>query len=71
MRKNTVEQGRAEMTIWPVRFACSVSEVTQTHTHSEYVIPIAFPLQPWLQENASMLCFLSIVCLVIFGTDKK
>ena len=26
-----------------------------TDTHSEYVIFIAFPLQKWLQEGASML----------------
>jgi len=33
-------------------------------THSEYVILIAFPLQQWLQERASMLHCTFIACLV-------
>jgi len=28
---------------------------THTHTHTEYVMRIAFPLQQWLHERASML----------------
>jgi hypothetical protein len=36
-----------------------------TNTHSQYVILIAFPLQQWLHENASMLCYTYIACLVL------
>ena len=37
-----------------------------TDTHSEYVILIAFPLQQWLQERASMLRYstLPVLCCV-------
>ena len=36
-----------------------------TNTHSEYVILIAFPLQQWLHERASMLRYTCIACLVL------
>ena len=36
-----------------MRFACGIIEAT--NTHSEYVILIAFALQQWLQEGASVL----------------
>jgi len=32
--------------------------------HLEYVIIIALPMQQWLQENASMLRYTCIACLV-------
>jgi len=35
-----------------------------TNTLSEYVIFIAFPLQQWLEENASKLRYTHIACLV-------
>jgi hypothetical protein len=38
-----------------------------TNTHSEYVVLIPFPLQQWLQELASMLCYTYIACLVVCG----
>jgi len=41
------------MTIWRMRIACWLPKAT--NTHSEYVILIAFPLQQWLQERASIL----------------
>ena len=34
------------------------------HTHTEYVILIAFLLQQWLPERASMLCYTYIACIV-------
>ena len=40
--KNTVEPERPQMTTWHMRFACWLTEAT--NTHSEYVILIAFPL---------------------------
>jgi hypothetical protein len=36
-----------------MRFACWI--IRATNTHSEYVILIAFPLQQWFRELASML----------------
>ena len=41
------------MTIWSMRIACWIPKAT--NTLSEYVIPIAFPLQQWLHERASVL----------------
>ena len=38
---------------------------THTHTHTEYVILIVFPLQQWLRENASLLRYTYIVCLIL------
>jgi hypothetical protein len=43
MSKNIVQPGRAPMTIQLMCIACWIP--TATNTHSEYVIPIAFPLQ--------------------------
>jgi hypothetical protein len=34
------------------------------NTHSEYVIPIAFPLQQWLPEYASSFYYTYVACLV-------
>jgi len=41
--KNIVERGRPQKTIWRMRIACWVSQVTIAH--SEYVLLIAFPTQ--------------------------
>ena len=49
------------MTIWRMRIACWIAKAT--HTHSQYLIRIAFPLQQWLQERASIL-HLYVHCLV-------
>jgi hypothetical protein len=45
-----------------MRFACWITKATDTH--SEYVILIAFSLQQWLRERASMLRYTYIACLV-------
>jgi hypothetical protein len=34
-----------------------IPKPTHTHTHSEHVILIAFPLQQWLHERTSLLCY--------------
>jgi len=39
--------------------------VLDTNTHSEYIIVIAFPLQQWLHERASILRYTYIACLVL------
>jgi hypothetical protein len=51
------------MTIWRMRIACWLTKAT--NTHSERVIIIAFPMQQWLHERASLLRYTFIVCLVI------
>ena len=33
MWENTVDRGRPQMTIWPMRFACWIPKATNTHTH--------------------------------------
>jgi len=43
MRKNIVDPGRSQVTIWRRRIASCVPKARDTH--SEYVILIAFPLQ--------------------------
>ena len=58
-----VEKTRPQMTIWCMHFACWVTKAIDAH--SEYVILIAFPLQPWLHECASVFCYMYIVCLVL------
>jgi hypothetical protein len=46
-----------------MRIACGIPKATNTHW--EYVILIAFPVQQWLQEPASVLRYThKIVCLV-------
>ena len=52
------------MAIWRMRIACWIPKATQTHTHSEYVILIAFPLQLRLCECDLILRYTYIDCLV-------
>jgi hypothetical protein len=46
-----------------MRDACWITKATETRP--EYVILIAFPLQQWLRERASILRFAYIVCIVL------
>jgi hypothetical protein len=57
-----VERGRPQMSIWRMRIACWIPKATDTV--SDYVLRIAFPLQEWLYESASMLRDTYIACLV-------
>jgi len=45
-RKNIVEPGRPQITIWRMRVVRCIPKAT--NTHSQYVILFAFPLQRWL-----------------------
>ena len=71
MWKSTVEWGRLQMTIRRMLIACWIP--IATNTHSEYVIPIAFPLQQWLHGRDSVLhlyshclsCYLIIMFFLI------
>ena len=56
------------MTKWRISIACWITKATETH--SEYVIFIAFPLQLWLHEHASMLHFTQIVSHVLSNQRK-
>jgi hypothetical protein len=53
MWKNAVELGRPQIKIWRTRVALSIPKTTNTHSY--YVMCIAFPLQQWLHQRASML----------------
>jgi len=65
--KNIEEPDRRQMTVWRMRIACWITKAT--NTHSEYVILIAFPLQQWLHERASMLRYTYIACPVTTAID--
>ena len=62
MWENNGEADRAQMTVWRMRTACYITKAT--NTHAVHVILIAFPLQQWLHERASMLLYTHTVCLV-------
>jgi len=67
MWKHIVERGRPQMTIWRMRIACWITRVT--NTHSQYVTLIAFPLQNWLHERASMLRY-TVHCLSRYSVAR-
>jgi hypothetical protein len=58
--------GQATVTIRRKRNACWIAKTKHTHTHSEYVIFIAFPLQQWSRKIASKLRYraLPVLCRV-------
>jgi hypothetical protein len=60
-----VQPVRPQMTIWRMPIACWITKTTDTR--SEYVTIIAFPLQQWLHEHASMLRYTYVTCLVILA----
>ena len=59
MRNAAVEPGRPQIKIWRIRISCWIPKAT--NTHSQYIILIAFPLQQWLQELASILRYTDIL----------
>jgi len=61
--ENVVQYGGPQMTVWRMRITCWILKAT--NTNSEYIIFIAFPLQQWLQERASVLRHSSIARLVL------
>jgi hypothetical protein len=68
MWKNIAERGRPQMTIRRTHVACWITK--NTDTHLEYVIFIAFPLQKWSHERASILRYAYIDCIVISNALK-
>jgi hypothetical protein len=63
MWKNIVHPGRPQLTIWHMCIACCATKATDTQP--ECVVLIAFPLQQWLHEPASVLYFTYIACLLL------
>ena len=57
-----VEPGRPQMTLWRMRIACSIPKATITY--SDYVILAAFPLQQWLDERTTLLCYNTLLVLL-------
>jgi hypothetical protein len=62
---STTTQATDANIIRRMRFACWITKVTDTH--GEYFINIAFPLQQWLLERASVLPYTYIACHVILS----
>jgi len=62
MWKNIVQPRSPQTTTWRMRIACWIPKAT--NTHSEYVIPIALPLQQRSHERASMLRYTYTACLL-------
>jgi hypothetical protein len=60
--KNILEPGRLQTTVWNMRIACWIPKATKAL--SGYVTLIAFPLQQWLHECASMLRYTYLAYLV-------
>jgi hypothetical protein len=52
MLKNIVERGRPQITTWYMHIASWIPEAT--NTRARCVIIIAFPLQQWLHEHATL-----------------
>ena len=65
MWKNLVQPDRPKKKIGHMRIAFRIPRAT--NTHSEYVILIAFPLQQWLHESASVLCHTYIASPVLYS----
>ena len=61
-RKNIVEPDIPQMTVWRMTITFCITKAINTHL--EYAIFMAFPLQQWLNERASMLSSMYIACLV-------
>jgi hypothetical protein len=59
----TARQATDDNIIRCMRFACWITKATDTHTHTEYLIFIAFPGQKWLRERAPILFYMYTACL--------
>ena len=68
MWKNIVERSRPQTTIWSMPIARWIPKAK--NTHSQYLILVAFPLQQWLHERASMLLPTYIAYLVETDRDR-
>jgi hypothetical protein len=64
-----VEQDRPQMTVRCMRIAWWITKATDTD--SEYGIPIAFPLQEWVQECASMSRYVYAYAVSLVDNDRS
>jgi hypothetical protein len=64
--KNMVDPGRPQMAIWHMRHACWIPKAI--NINSEYVLLIAFPLQQWLHERASVLERETCIAYLVYNT---
>ena len=71
MWKNIDAPERPQMTVWRMRISRWVRKAKNTQAHSEYVILIAFPLQQWLYERASLLRYTYVAGLDNFRNSRK
>jgi hypothetical protein len=62
MWKNILEPGGSQMAIWRMRIACWTTKATNIFRLCNTFI--AFPLQQWLQERASMSRYTYTACLI-------
>jgi len=62
--ENYVGRNRPQVTIWRMRIACWIPNATNTHTHTDCVILIVFPLQQLLHKCAVMLHYTCIACRI-------
>jgi hypothetical protein len=61
----TAKQATDDNKIKHMEFACRVTKTRiHAHTHSAYLILMAFSQQQWLHEHASVLCYMYTACLV-------
>jgi hypothetical protein len=68
MLKSIVGPGRPQIPIWHMRITSWIHKAINTRT--QYVLLIAFPLQQWLRERASMLRYTYIDCILITGMER-
>jgi hypothetical protein len=71
MWKNIAEPDRPQMTIWRMRIACWITKATNTLRTCTTLTRIAFLLQQWLYERASMLPYRYIACRVQYLVQYK
>jgi hypothetical protein len=56
-------QAREDNKVWSMRITCWIGKVTDTQL--EYATLIVFPLEQWLCERASILCYMCIASLIL------
>jgi hypothetical protein len=61
-KQGTARQATDHNIIWRMRFACWITEATDTH--SSFLIHVAFPQPKWLRERATMLRYTYRACFV-------
>ena len=70
MWKNNVEPDTPhDNVIRRMRFTYRITKLRGTH--SQYVMLIAFPLQQWLHERASVLRYSALSVLILLQKKKK